>query len=279
MSGNNNKQQSISKWEGMPQRTVTGAILVGVSIAVVLNARNPIVLKAVTILLSIAAVFELIRAAHLEQERPFLFAMMAAAGIIPLIPIPCYKRFLPWILAAATVVFFHIMGRNARCILDTKPRTGGICLLVILLLRSIPEFSAMKQGSFCLGLSMAICYATDAFAYLGGKAFGTHKLCPDISPNKTVEGSICGILGAAAVALAAAILWDFRMIPLLIYAVSASVAGQFGDLAISGIKRAFAVKDLGNILPGHGGILDRFDSHTFAIPFSLLFFTFRNGLF
>ena len=54
---------------------------------------------------------------------------------------------------------------------------------------------------------------------------------------------------------------------------------RIGDLAISGIKRAFAVKDLGNILPGHGGILDRFDSHSFAIPFSLLFFTFTNGLF
>ena len=263
----------------MLQRTVTGAILVGATIGVVMNAQNHIVLIAATMLISITGVFELIRAAHLEQERPFLFAMMAAAGIIPLIPIPYYKRFLPWILAASALIFLRIMSRNTRCILDTKPRTGGICLLVILLLRSIPEFSAMKHGSFCLGLSMAICYATDAFAYLGGKSFGTHKLCPDISPNKTVEGSICGILGAAAVALAAAILWDIRVIPLLVYAVSASVAGQFGDLAISGIKRAFAVKDLGNILPGHGGILDRFDSHTFAIPFSLLFFTFRNGLF
>lgn len=278
MSGNN-KQQSASKWEGMPQRTITGAVLVAASIGVVLGTRYAMILEVVTMLISITAVFELIRAAHLEQERPFLVASLAAAGIIPLIPIPHYERFLPWILAAATLVFYHIMRRISRCILDTKPRTGGICLLVVLLLRSITEFSAMRYGSFCLGLAIAVCYATDAFAYLGGKAFGTHKLCPDISPNKTIEGSICGILGAAAVALAAAILWDTSVLPLLIYAVSASVVGQFGDLAISGIKRAFAVKDLGNILPGHGGILDRFDSHTFAIPFSVLFFTFSNGLF
>lgn len=278
MSGNIEKH-THSKWDGMLQRTITGAVLVMVSLGVVLGTRYPMVLELVTMLISVTGTYELIRAAHLAQERSFLFCSMAVAGIISVLPIPYYANILPWIMAAGILVFFHIMRRNSRCILDTKPRTGGICLLVVLFLRSIPEFAALDHGDRYLGLSLVACYATDAFAYLGGKAFGRTKLCPKISPNKTVEGSICGILGATGIALAVSLLWDVNIPMLLGYTVCASVVGQLGDLAISGVKRAFAVKDLGNILPGHGGILDRFDSHMFAIPFTLLFCRVTGGFF
>jgi len=278
LSASINKQYS-RKWDGMLQRTATGAALVAVSIGVVLVASYPIVLKIVTLVLSVAGTYELIRAAHLVQERGFLYGCIATAGIVSLLPIPRYPDLLPWILAAAVLVFSFIMQRNSRCILDTKPRTGGICLLTVLLLRSIPEYAFSEHGSCYLGFALLVCYATDAFAYLGGKAFGSHKLCPKISPNKTVEGSICGILGAVAINLALGLLLDVNTPLLLGYTICASVVGQFGDLAVSGVKRAFAVKDLGNILPGHGGILDRFDSHMFAVPFTLLFFRFTNGLF
>lgn len=279
MSGNIKKHLPGSKWEGMLQRSVTGVVLVAASIGVVLGSPYPMVLETVTTVISVIGVYELIRAAHLDQERGFLIGSMAAAALISLIPIPRYGDILPWIMLLGVLVFGHIMRRNARIILDTKPRTGGLCLLTVLLLCSLPEFTSLEHGDLYLGFALTVCYATDAFAYLGGKAFGTHKLCPKISPNKTVEGSICGILGAAILALAAGLLLGANIPPLIAYAVFGSVVGQLGDLAISGIKRSFAVKDLGRILPGHGGILDRFGSHMFTLPFTLLFCRLTGGYF
>lgn len=279
MSGNIKKHLPGSKWEGMLQRSITGAVLVAASIGVVLGASYPLVLEAVAVLLGVISVYELIRAAHLDQERGFLFGSMAVAMLIILLPIPRYGDILPWIMLLGVLIFGHIMRRNSRIILDTKPRAGGLCLLTVLLLRAIPEFASLEHGDRYLGASLMVCYATDAFAYLGGKAFGKHKLCPKISPNKTVEGSICGILGAVLSALAAGLLLDANIPLLIAYAVFGSVVCQFGDLAISGVKRSFAVKDLGNILPGHGGILDRFDSHLFALPFTLLFCRMTGGSF
>lgn len=114
--------------------------------------------------------------------------------------------------------------------------------------------------------------ASDSGAYFVGRAIGKHKLAPILSPNKTVEGSIGGVVIAM---LLGSLYWF--IVPLnfgLIYAVIASgliaVAGQFGDLIESGMKREFKVKDAGRIFPGHGGILDRFDSLIFAMTLALL---------
>ena len=117
----------------------------------------------------------------------------------------------------------------------------------------------------------------DAAAYLTGRAFGKRKLCPKISPNKTVAGSIGGILGAVGVLLLLGYLvqrnWTLEVHYglLCLYGVLASIAAQFGDLAMSAVKRCLGVKDFGQLLPGHGGFLDRFDSHLFAVSFSYLF--------
>ena len=108
----------------------------------------------------------------------------------------------------------------------------------------------------------------DAFALFGGMAFGKHKLCPSVSPNKTWEGSIIGamfsLLGGAAVH------WIWSGAPSLpicmITALIASTMGQFGDLSASLIKRGSGIKDYSNIIPGHGGIMDRMDSLLFSIP-------------
>lgn len=113
---------------------------------------------------------------------------------------------------------------------------------------------------------------SDTFALFGGKAFGKHKLAPTISPKKTVEGLICGVLcGTASGLLVHVILkaLDMGLIPLwaeVIAAFLASVAGALGDLAASSVKRAAGIKDYSNLIPGHGGMLDRADSALFAIP-------------
>ena len=118
---------------------------------------------------------------------------------------------------------------------------------------------------------------TDIFAYLTGKSLGRHKLCPVISPNKTVEGSIGGIVGTVAVLLSLgftlekANVMQVNLSALTIYALLSSIIGQFGDLSMSAVKRCLGVKDYGTLFPGHGGILDRFDSLLFIAPFTCLF--------
>ena len=116
---------------------------------------------------------------------------------------------------------------------------------------------------------------TDTFAYFVGSKLGKHKLCPKISPKKSVEGAIGGVIGA--VLLNVLLLFVFKRfffegesilsyITVVILSVVLSVVSMFGDLAASTIKRNFGIKDFGKLLPGHGGIMDRFDSALFVMP-------------
>lgn len=116
--------------------------------------------------------------------------------------------------------------------------------------------------------ALIVIWMTDTGAYLVGRKIGKHKLWPDISPNKTIEGFIGGILSAI---ISACIFHYFipitsSYIILIVVTLIASIAGQLGDLVESAIKRHYDVKDSGNLLPGHGGILDRFDSLLFVLP-------------
>jgi len=123
-----------------------------------------------------------------------------------------------------------------------------------------------EQGLAFVLLVLFSIWATDSGAYFVGRKWGKHKLAPSISPNKTIEGSIGGIV----VAWIVAIFFQFihpveqNLLSLFILVTVISVAGQVGDLIESAVKRHVDVKDSGNILPGHGGILDRFDSLLFV---------------
>ncbi|RWZ60459.1 phosphatidate cytidylyltransferase [Halobacillus fulvus] len=126
----------------------------------------------------------------------------------------------------------------------------------------------VQGGLEYLFFALFIVWATDTGAYLFGRAFGKHKLWPQISPKKTIEGSIGGIVLACVVAFI--FQWvaplDHSLIIVLLVTVLISIAGQIGDLVESAFKRHYAVKDSGKILPGHGGVLDRFDSLIFILP-------------
>lgn len=119
-------------------------------------------------------------------------------------------------------------------------------------------------------LIFLISFATDTFAFFTGKLIGRHKLIPKLSPNKTVEGAVGGVIGATVVALLAnqALAISLEPTHIFVIGICGSIASQIGDLFASKIKRFCEIKDFGNIMPGHGGIIDRIDS---IIAVTLLF--------
>ncbi|WP_160719979.1 phosphatidate cytidylyltransferase [Bacillus sp. USDA818B3_A] len=131
-----------------------------------------------------------------------------------------------------------------------------------------------EAGLVYVFYSLFIIWATDSGAYFVGKAMGKKKLWPEISPNKTVEGSLGGVVCAVIVGVLFSLFSTtipVGLVTLMGITVVLSVFGQIGDLVQSAFKRHFNVKDSGNILPGHGGILDRFDSLLFVLPLLNLF--------
>lgn len=140
----------------------------------------------------------------------------------------------------------------------------------IVLLRQIDTY-----GSFMVWLIFIISFGSDTFAYAAGRTLGKHKLSKELSPKKTIEGSIGGILGAAVLTVLYALYgsftgYEFEVIHYVGFAFMGafgSIISQFGDISASAMKRVVGIKDFGKIMPGHGGLIDRIDSLIFVSPF------------
>lgn len=150
----------------------------------------------------------------------------------------------------------------------------GVCLSFIYLLRM------EESGDFLVWLIVFSSWGCDIFAYLFGNLFGKHQLVPKLSPHKSVEGAIGGVVGAMGLsAIYGAIIRSYLSINLAplkfaLIALFGSIASQIGDLAASAIKRKVNIKDYSHIIPGHGGILDRFDSMIIVSPIIYIVVTF-----
>ncbi len=159
----------------------------------------------------------------------------------------------------------------------------GVYVLVTLVISfafaNIGYLRRMENGAFYIWLPFIVAWCSDSAAYFAGRFLGKHKLCEKISPKKTVEGAIGGVAGSViGLFIYQAILWHGFQIPtnswlLAVMGVFGSVCSQIGDLFASVLKRENEIKDFGNIMPGHGGILDRFDSLILTTPFVFLFVT------
>ena len=159
---------------------------------------------------------------------------------------------------------------------------GGLLLGAAFNLEYFKPISYSGEGTRWGGQVLAYVYAvvclTDVFAYLVGRKFGKHKLCPHISPKKTIEGSIGGLVIASVLGVGIAKLFGVMpvssssssaeiiaaILAFLLSSIVISILSQIGDLAASRLKRTYEIKDYGNIMPGHGGIMDRFDSFILA---------------
>lgn len=131
-------------------------------------------------------------------------------------------------------------------------------------------------GPSWLFIALATAFLSDTMAYFAGRAFGKHKLYPEVSPNKTKEGALGGLLGGALAMTGFGSLWLLPEIPIA-HAVAlglvGSALGQIGDLVESMLKRTYGVKDSGAVIPGHGGLLDRTDALLFVAPLLYYYYT------
>ena len=175
------------------------------------------------------------------------------------------------------MVFFILM--FAEMMLDhikVRFEMVGMCfvsgVIIPYLLTALIRILTMDIGRYVILIPFIVAFMSDAGAYFTGLKFGRHKLAPVVSPNKTIEGVFGGLAGAMIGMLVYAVILD---LPLkldvnygiaLLYGLIGSCAGTFGDLCFSIIKRQTGIKDYGNLIPGHGGVLDRFDSLTMVAP-------------
>ncbi len=174
------------------------------------------------------------------------------------------------LLLCATVLTKNEINIKQASLLFLGAVYVGLGFYYIAISRETPD----GHGLFWTFLLLLSIWGSDAGAYFTGKAFGKNKLWPAISPNKTIEGAVGGILIAVVIALGFSLAAPDLLNPLraMLIGLAASVVGQMGDLIQSAYKRVYGIKDSGSILPGHGGILDRCDSWLAVFPFVHILF-------
>jgi len=150
---------------------------------------------------------------------------------------------------------------------------AALLFVVFPLICLIPLHSSYAFGPLLLFFLLVLIWVGDTFAYFVGRWFGRRPMAPQLSPHKTWEGAVANLAGSFLVAAAFSRWTDIRFMVLAPAAVLGNIAGQIGDLLESAYKRAAGAKDSGNLLPGHGGILDRIDSLIFAAPVVWYYFS------
>ena len=182
-------------------------------------------------------------------------------------------------LPALCGLFVYVLLLFAEAIASHKriglEKLGGAFFLSVVIpffLSSFLRIRHMEHWEYLILLPLVAAFISDAFALFAGLAFGKHKLAPELSPKKTVEGAVGGFAGAVVCTMVYGAVLQFgfdvpvNYLCLAVYGALGSAVSQLGDLSFSYIKREYGIKDFGNILPGHGGILDRFDSVIFCAP-------------
>ena len=262
----------------MAKRIIVAVVLMPAMLWIML-VPPPLAWTALVCFISAMAAFELLRAVGEGKiTLPMRVVTIAAAALLPFGSWAglgtAYVNLLSFVVTAGCfwcairaydeggvkIGFSHVLA----CLF------GGIT--IPLALSALVELRRMDHGQYLVLLAVLLTFATDAGAYFAGVSLGKHKGVTKVSPNKSVEGYIGGFVsgvvfaiayGGAASKIANA---DVNLLPLVLCGRFGALATEVGDLAFSFIKRQYGVKDYGHLLPGHGGMLDRFDSMMFCGP-------------
>ena len=248
-------------------RLGSGIVLMAITIALMAYGGYPLFFVITAI--SVIGLFELYRAIGMEKTLPAIVGYISSIVIDILILDDAYEYLLMWAILTLLVMMACYVIAYPKYNSDQMTMMLFGLIYVTTMLSFVFKVRYVENGIILVWLIFIGSWGSDTCAYCVGKLIGKHKMPSKLSPNKTIEGCVGGILGAALIGfIFAAILFDDRalwwQVP-VIAAVSA-VISQIGDLTASAIKRNKDIKDYGKLIPGHGGILDRFDSVIFIAP-------------
>lgn len=267
----------------MKQRIITGAVGSTVFIGALL-LMNTLVFPAFLAFLSVVAVWEVEKAVGLKNKPIYALSLVLSAAV-PFIfhygiqfPVAAFGGIYVILIFVLMLIKFEEtkFEQAVTAIFASVAIPYSFSLMIAFrdIDRLSSEFTKI-DGIYLILFSYFAAWMTDIFAYFVGSKFGKHKLCPKISPKKSVEGAVGGVVGEVVLNLLLLFVFNkfffngesFLSYPIVaVLSVVLSVVSMFGDLAASTIKRNFGIKDFGKILPGHGGIMDRFDSVLFVMP-------------
>jgi len=256
----------------MKTRVITAAVLVPVLLILVLAAPKILAALVFGLMMSIAA-YELLYGTGLVTHRrlviysavmAFLVSLWSYAGAV-------HAYAVLGILAFVMLLFVEMMLDHVKVRFSMISASMVAGIIIPYLLTALIRILMMKIGRYVIMVPFVVAFLNDAGAYFAGMKYGKHKLAPVVSPNKTLEGVAGGMIcSMAGMLLYCLILYiaDFRVniFLALLYGIVGSATGVVGDLCFSIIKRQTGIKDYGNLIPGHGGILDRFDSLMTVAP-------------
>ena len=277
----------------MKQRVITAVVLLALLAVVVWQINTPVLVLVIAFLAAVAA-NEIMRCAKVENT----FIRVVAAGYAACVPFfASAKALTPWVseavwgkvigavpgvvylIALVLVLLLAMLKGYAYTTFEDVAVSVFAGALVpfgfSVFIRLRDMFQIEQFGIYLIFYGLICALATDSGAQLAGMAFGKHKMSPNISPKKTVEGAIGGLIFSLILNAVAIVLYnrlaDFKMdefavTVLLAACLPVSFLGMMGDLSASVLKRNFGVKDFGKIFPGHGGVMDRFDSSMFTLP-------------
>lgn len=258
--------------------TVIGLPLV----LILLIIGNKYVVDIAISVIAIMGIHEYFHCFEQKEYHPIKWIGYLAAILIAFIHIIPKEQTLLLIGAiipiSILVMFAKVIASNMKTnIIDVAITFFGICY-IILFLMFLSIIREMPNGKFLIWFVFIASWGTDAFAYIFGKAIGKHKFT-QVSPNKTIEGCIGGTLGSVVLAVIYAMICnhfttlEINYIFIAFVTVLLSIVGQIGDLSASSMKRYTGIKDFSNLIPGHGGMLDRLDSVIFIAPFAYFLLT------
>ena len=257
----------------MKTRVIAAVVLLPVLLAIILAA--PTILTALVLgIVCIIAAYEFLCGTGLVKH----IRLIAYTGIIAFfVPLWCHNG-MSEVWALVGMVLFFVALFSEVLISHGKLPLEKISLCVIsglfipYMLSALVRIIRMDLGRQLICIPFVVAFLSDSGAYFLGKALGRHKLAPVISPNKSIEGLVGGMIAAILGMLIYCFIQDVAFGPsvnypfAITYGILGSLAGVFGDLCFSAVKRQTGIKDYGNLIPGHGGILDRFDSLVVVAP-------------